>query len=581
MGWSRLRGAVSRWAGTAVPRSPRAWVPGLADLRGYTGPRLRTDLLAGLTVAAVAVPGGLAMGKLAGVSPVAGLYATMLPLVAYALFGSSRQLVVGPDGVLAILTATTIAPLAAGDPVRYAALAAALALITGVIHVLSSLLRLGFMADFLSIPILVGYFNGLALIIIASQLGPMFGVPISAHDFFPIVGEFAAHLDDASGLTALFSAVLLASVLVLKWLAPRFPGSLLAVVAAGVASSVWDLSRHGVAVVGHVNAGLPSLGAPDVSWRDLGRLALPAAGMALVAFGDTIATGRTYATRNGYKVDANRELFALGAANVAAGLSQGIAISSSGSRTALNDASGGMSQIVGLVSAVTALIVATVATPLIAPLPTAALSVVVVAAALGMFDVRGVVRLRRVRTAELGLALVTLVGVLALGVLGGLLVAVALSIGVFVYRSIRPHDAVLGEVEDMDGYHDIESFPAAETVPGLVVYRFDAALFFPNSPFFLDRVRQAVAGAQPPARWVMLNAEAITYVDSTAVQSLRELRAELAKSDIILTIARAKGMVIGVFDATGLTSEVGAENFFPTVGAGVRAYEERVRNGRA
>jgi len=546
-------------------------------LRGFSKARLQTDLLAGLTVAAVAVPGGLAMGKLAGVSPVAGLYATMLPLVAYALFGSSRQLVVGPDGVLAILTATTVAPLAAGQPGRYAALAAALALMIGIIHVLASALRLGFMADFLSIPILLGYFNGLALIIIASQLGPIFGVSISGHEFFPIVGEFVAHLADVSGLTVLFSAVLLALVLVLKRLAPRFPGSLLAVIAAGVASTVFDLSRHGVAVVGDVPAGLPHLGAPNVSFHDLSALALPAAGMALVAFGDTIATGRTYATRNGYEVDANRELFALGTANIAAGFSQAIAISSSGSRTALNDTTGGMSQVVGLVSAVTALVVATVATPLIAPLPTAALSVVVVAAALSMFDVHSIARLRRVRTAELGLALATLVGVLALGVLDGLLVAVALSIGVFVYRSVRPHDAVLGEVENMDGYHDIESFPAAETVPGLVVYRFDASLFFPNSPYFLDRVRHAVAGAEPPAQWLMLNAEAITYIDSTGVQTLRDLRAELADSNITLAIARAKGMVLSVFDATDFTSEVGPENFFPTVGAGVSAYQERVR----
>jgi SulP family sulfate permease len=552
--------------------------PGLAALRGYDRALFRTDLLAGLTVAAVAVPAGLAMGKLAGVSPVAGLYATMLPLVAYALLGSSRQLVVGPDGVLAILTATTVAPLAAGDPARYAALAATLAVMMGVIHVVSSALRLGFMADFLSLPILIGYFNGLALIIIESQLGPMFGISISAHDFFPIIGEFVVEFGDANALTIVFSAVLLALVLVLKRLQPKFPGSLLAVTLAGAASVAFGLSDRGVAVVGTVEAGLPSLGVPPVSLRDLSALALPAAGMALVAFGDTIATGRTYATRNGYQIDANRELLALGTANLASGLSEGIAISSSGSRTALNDASGGKSQVVGLVSAAAVVLVATVATPLIAPLPTAALSVVVVAAALGMFDVRGLLRLRRVRTAELGLALVTLVGVLALGVLGGLLVAIALSIGVFVHRSVRPHDAVLGLVEDLDGYQDIESFPTAETVPGLVVYRFDAALYFPNCPYFLDRVRQAVTTADPPARWVMLNAEAITYVDSTAVQTLRELRSELAQSGVTLTVARAKVMVRAVFDATGFTNEVGAANFFPTVGVGVRAYEARARD---
>jgi SulP family sulfate permease len=575
MRWNRLTGMASRLA-----RPSWAWVPGVANMRGYTKARLRTDLVAGLTVGAVAVPGGLAMGKLAGVSPVAGLYATMLPLVAYALFGSSRQLVVGPDGVLAILTATTVAPLATGEPLRYAALAAALALMMGVVHLVSSALRLGFMADFLSLPILLGYFNGLALIIIASQIGPLFGVSVSAHDFFPIVGEFVAELGEANTLTIVVSAVLLALVLVLKRIKPMFPGSLLAVVVAAVASVVFDLSDRGVAVVGDVEAGLPVLGIPNVSLHDLSTLAIPAAGMALVAFGDTIATGRIYATRNGYTVNANQELLALGTANIAAGFSQAIAVSSSGSRTALNDASRGMSQVVGLVSAVLAFAVATVGTPLIEPLPIDALSVVVVAAALGMFDLRGMLRLRRVRTAELGLALATLVGVLALGVLGGLLVAIVLSIGVFVYRSVRPHDAVLGEVADMDGYQDIEAFPAAETVPGLVVYRFDAALYFPNCPYFLDRARQAVAAADPPARWVMLNAEAITYVDSTAVQTLRELRSELAESGITLTVARAKIMVRNVFDTTGFTGEIGRANFFTTVSAGVRAYEERTGNGR-
>ena len=459
-------GSVKRWIVGVAPSSPWALAPGLQELRGYRRGQLRPDLLAGVTGAAVAVPAGLAMGELAGLSPVAGLYATMLPLVAFALFTSSRHVMVGPDGTLAVLTATTVAPLAAGNAARYAALAAALALMVGLVLLVSAALRLGFMADFLSIPILVGYFNGIALIIIASQLGKVFGLSISVSYFFGVLREFVTEVGQIHWLTAMFSLALLALVLVLKRVAPTFPGSLLAVVIAGVASVTLNLADRGVAVVGDITAGLPSLTAPEVSLDDVRLLAIPAAGLALVAFADTIANARTYAKRNGYGVNANRELAALGAANVAAGFSRALAISASGSRSALNDVAGGTSQVVGLVTALIVAVVAAVATPLIEPVPIAALGVVVIAAVLGMLDFVGVWRLRRVHPAEVGLALATMFGVLILGVLGGLLVAIALSIGVYVYRSIRPHDAILGAVHDVDGYHDIDVFPPPKPCRG-------------------------------------------------------------------------------------------------------------------
>src|SRR5262245_30873188 len=294
-----LVGSAWRWFVSVAPRSPWALAPGLHDLRRYRRGQLRPDLLAGVTGAAVAVPAGLAMGELAGLSPVAGLYATIVPLFAYALFTSSRHVMVGPDGTLSVLTATTVAPLAAGSTTRYAALAAALALMVGLVLIVSAALRLGFMADFLSIPILIGYFNGIAVIIIANQLGKVLGLSISATYFFAILRELVTEAGQIHWWTAMFSLALLALVLVIKRVAPRFPGSLLAVVVAGVASVTLDLQGRGLAVVGNIPAGLPSLTAPDVSLRDLSLLAIPAAGLALIAFADTIANARTYAKLNG------------------------------------------------------------------------------------------------------------------------------------------------------------------------------------------------------------------------------------------------------------------------------------------
>jgi SulP family sulfate permease len=572
---SDLRQPLRAWARSLRRRSAWDLAPGLGNLRGYDHSHLRVDIVVGVTVASVAVPAGLGMGELAGLSPVAGLYATLLPLAAYVLWGSSRQLVVGPEGALAALTAATIAPLAAGDPARYAMLAATLALLIGAILAVSSLLRLGFMADLLGKPVLLGYINGTALLIIASQLGKLFGVPIEADDFFPTLWEVVSEIGDADTGTVVLSAALLALVLGLRAISPRIPGSLVCVAVATAASELFDFSEHGIAVVGPIAGGLPQIAAPDASFGDLTTLALPAAGLALVAFADTVATARSYAARNGYEVDANRELAGLAGANVSAGLTGAFAVSSSGSRTALADASGGTSQVVSLVAAGVVALFAAFATGLVEPLPKAALGVVVVAAALSLFNLGGIWRLRRVRAAETGLAVVALVGVLLFGVLSGLVIAAALSAGVFVYRSIRPHDAVLGSDPDIDGYHDVTRSAAPQTVPGLIVYRFDASIYFPNALYFRDQVRALIAAADPPPRWFMLNAEAVTYVDATAIDMLRDLQAELAEAGIVFAIARAKGMLRDVFASTGLDSVVGAENFHPSVRAGVAAFRER------
>lgn len=549
--------------------------PGIGELRHYDRSGLRVDLVAALSVTAVAVPASLGMASLAGVSPVIGIYGSLLPLAVYALFGSSRQIIVGPEGALSALTAATLAPLAVAQSARYLELAALLALMIGLVLLASSLLGLGFMADFLSKPVLLGYINGTAVLIISSQLGKLFGLTITAQDFPGRIREFVHELPDASWATAALSAALLALAIVIRIYLPRFPGALSVVVIGGLLSVSFDLKAHGIATVGHVAAGLPHISRPHTSFADVRNLALPAVGLALVGFADAIAIGRSFARKRGYEIDANQELAGLAAAQFAAGFSGAMPVGSSGSRTALADESGGRSRVVALAVAGMVAVVAAFAMPLIEWLPQSVLGVVVVAAALGLIDVHGVRMLRKVQDAEFWLAVTAFVGVVVFGVLHGLIVAISISIGVFVYRAVRPHDAVLGKLEDVDGYHDVGRAPTAQTVPGLVVYRFDAAIFFPNALYFREQVLELVARTSPKPRWVMLNAEAVTYVDATAVDMLLELRRTLADDGVLFTIARAKGMLRDIFDSTGVTSAVGSENFFPTVKAGVNAFTSR------
>lgn len=568
---------VTRYVRALVPTRLEDAAPGAALLRQYDRAWLRGDLIAGVTVGVVAVPSALAMAELAGLPVVFGLYGTLFPLALYGLLASSRQHVIGPDATLAALTAVTIGPLAVTggepDPARYAALAAALALVMGAMLFLAGALRLGFVAEFFGKPVLLGYINGVALTVMASQLGKLLGVSIDATDFFPILKEALSELDEASGATVLLSAGLLALGLAVRAYLRAVPAAIVVLVAGLVVAAVVDLESRGVAVVGEVEGGLPPLGLPDVGLSDFVDLLLPASAFALVALADTIATVRTFAQKHGYPIDANRELTALGGANLLGGLTSAFPISSSNSRSAVNDSTGACSQLAVLVAAAVVGIFLLFAMPLIEPLPKAALGVIIVVAALGLINVRSVWRLRHVRPAEVGLAVVAFAGVLIFGVIGGVVVAIALSIGVFLYRSARPHDAVLGEVADVDGYHDVERWGAAQTVPGLVVYRFDAALFFVNAEYFRQRVTALVEGADPSPEWLVVNAEAITYLDATAVDTVRQLHGELAERGVVLCFARLKGRQREIFAETGLTGLIGPDRFFPTVRAAVAEYQ--------
>ncbi|MEV7623823.1 sulfate permease [Actinoplanes sp. NPDC089786] len=546
-------------------------VPGVGVLRAYRRSWLRGDLLAGITVAAYLVPQGMAYAGLAGLPPVAGLWAMLAPLAVYAVLGSSRHLSVGPESTTALMTAAVVAPLAAGDPGRYAGLAAALAVVVGVLFLVAYVARLGFVADLLSRPILVGYLAGVALTMISGQLGKLAGVRVDGDTVPAELWSFAGRLGRMHVPTALLGVAVLALLFLGQWRFPRLPVPLVVVLLATVAVLVFDLRGHGVAVVGEVPRGLPALARPDLG--DFGSLLLPAVGVLVVGYTDTVLTGRAFAERTGEPVDANQELLALGVANVGAGLLRGFPISSSGSRTALGVAGGARTQMYSLVALVCVAAVLLFAGPMLALFPAAALGALVVYAAVRLVDIAGFRRLASFRRTELLLALAALAGVVVFDILTGVLLAVGLSVAEMLHRVARPHDAVLGLVPGLAGMHDVDDFPAARTVPGLLIYRYDSPLFFANAENFRQRALAAVAAETEPVRWFVLNAEANVEVDSTALDALDRLRAELTARGIVFGLARVKQDLRAELDRYGLTGSIGADHIFPTLPTTVAAYE--------
>jgi sulfate permease, SulP family len=440
--------------------------PGLSQLRDYKRAWLRGDVLAGLTVAAYLVPQVMAYATVAGLPPVAGLWATLVPLAVYAVFGSSRQLSVGPESTTALMTATVLAPMASRDPLRYAGLAAAAALLVGAICFLGGLARLGFLAELLSRPVLVGYMTGVAIVMIASQLGKITGAPVSGDEFVQQLRSFAAGINQVHWLTVVLAAAVLVLLLALARWIPRAPGPLIAVLAATVLVATMSLDAKGIHVVGQIPTGLPSPSVPRTSLHDLATLIIPAGGIAIVAFSDNVLTGRVFAARKGGEIDANAELRALGVCNVGAGLTHGFPVSSSGSRTALGDAVGSRTELYSFVTLVLVLVVMLLARGVLAMFPAPALGGLVVYAALRLIDVPEFKRLARFRRSELVLALATTVAVLGLGVLYGVLAAIGLSILDLLRRVARPHDSVLGFVPGVAGMHDVDDYPEAHRCPG-------------------------------------------------------------------------------------------------------------------
>jgi SulP family sulfate permease len=548
--------------------------PGLLRLRSYERSWLRGDVLAGVTVAAYLIPQVMAYAEVAGLPPVVGLWAIMGPLFVYALIGSSRQLSIGPESTTALMTALVVAPLAGGDPARYAALAAALALIVGGLCLLAWLARLGFLADLLSHPVLAGYMAGIAVFMIVSQLTKITGVPVDGESLVSDVGSFLSGLDRMHLPTLVMSAAVLAFLLFGAWLWPKAPVPLVGMLLAAGLVAAFSLQDRGIRVVGEIPAGLPTPGLPGLALEELTALLLPAVGVTIVAYSDNVITARAFAIRNGYHVDANQELLALGTANLSAGVLRGFPVSSSASRTVIADALGNKSQLYSLVALGAVLATLLVGRTVLAAFPSAALGAIVVYAALRLIEVSEFRRIGAFRRSELVLALATTAAVLLLGVLYGVLAAVGLSILNLLRRVARPHDGVLGYVPGLAGMHDIDDYPDATLVPGLVVYRYDAPLCFANAENFRQRALAAVDASPTPVEWFMLNAEANVEIDITAIDTVEELRAELDRRGIVFAMARVKQDMRADLAAAGLVERVGDDRIFPTLPTAVQAYVE-------
>jgi high affinity sulfate transporter 1 len=544
-------------------------VPVAGDLPRYRAPSARRDLAAGVTVAALAVPSAMAYAEVAGVSPVNGLYAVLLPVVAYVLLGSSKQLVVGPEGSVSTVVGAAILPLAVAGSTHAAELASTLALLVAACFGLARLLRLGWIADYFSRPVLIGYIHGVAVILVIGQLGKLLGLSIDAREPLPQLWEEIRELGNTSGLTVSVAAVSLASLFVLRIFLPRLPAALLVVVASIAVSWAVGLHAHGVAIVGAIPSGLPPFAFPSPGLGDVVRLLPAAAGIFLVSFADEILTARSFAGRHNQNVRASQELVAMGAASVAAGFTQGFSIGASGSRTAVNDDMGARSQVAGLVATATVALILLFLTEPVQYLPKAVLGAVIVFAAIGLIEPAAWRALAAIDRVEVAIAAVTAGCVVAFGVLEALVVAVGLSIVDVVRRSAHAHDAVLGWVEGLGRYADVSLHPSAQITPGIVVYRLDDRLFFANARYFRGRIREAVRAAPTPTEWLVFDAEAMTHVDSTGLEAFADITDALRADGITLVVARLRGLVHEQFEQAGLIETIGASRFYPTVRAAV------------
>ncbi|KWH04332.1 transporter [Burkholderia territorii] len=540
-------------------------LPGVALLANYRRAWLSRDLYAGLALSAVLVPVGMSYAEAAGLPAITGLYASIAALLAYALLGPSRILVLGPDSALAALIAGAIAPLAAHDPQRAIALSGALALSAGAICILLGALGLGFVTDLLSRPIQYGYLNGIAIALVAGRLPELFGMPVSGSDVFSSVTRVAhAFVDGRFSIAAgLLGIAVLAAIFVIKRVTPRAPAILIAVLAAMLVARLPPL--HGVATIGALPAGMPVPRLPSVSLADLGALASGAFAVALVSFADISMLSRALSARAGDAPDRNQELIALGAANLLAGVTQGCAVSSSASRTPVAIAAGAQSQVTNVVAAACIAMLLVAAPMLLTFVPRTALAAVVIYAAFGIADVRSVVRLYRMRRGECLISMLCFAGVIALGVVPGILVASALSLLSFVWRAWHPYDAVLGRLTGVRGYHDIARHPDAVQTPGLVLFRWDAPLFYANVEIFCEHLDAAIAQAAGPITRIVVAAEPVTDIDVSAADRLVALHAELEARGIAMNFAEMKGPVKDRLRAYGLFDTFGAASFFPTV----------------
>ena len=553
------------------------WLPGLRTLRQYELSWLRRDVTAGLVMTTMLVPVGIAYAEASGIPGINGLYATIVPLLAYAVFGPSRILVLGPDSALAPVILAVVLPISGGDPERAVSVAGMMAIVSGVVCVAAGLSRLGFITELLSKPIRYGYMNGIAITVMLSQIPKLLGFSVDAagplRQALGIVENVSAgHTNIAAFGIGGFT---LALILVLKrW--PRVPGMLIGVVLATVLTAVFDLaSRSGISVLGPLPQGLPGPRLPLASTDNLSAILMGSVAVALVSFADTSVLSRTYAARLRTSVDSNQEMAALGIANLAAGFFQGMPISSSSSRTPVAEAAGARTQLTGVVGALAIALLLTLAPDLLQYLPQTALAAVVISSAIGLFEVSDLRRIYRIQRWEFWLSMTCFAGVAVFGAIPGIAFAIVIAVIEFLWDGWRPHSAVLGRVDGLKGYHDITRYPDARRIPGLVLFRWDAPLFFANAEWFHERVLAAVAGSPTPVRWLVVAAEPVTSVDVTAADMICELDDALRATDVDLVFAEMKDPVKDKLKRFGLYTRLGEDSFFATVGEAVNAYLER------
>lgn len=550
------------------------YLPGLQTLRQYKAAWLGHDIVAGVVLATILVPVGIAYAQASGLPGIYGLYATIIPLLVYSLFGPSRILVMGPDSSLAAIILGTVLPLSAGNPGRAVALAGMMAVVSGAICILAGMLRLGFVTELLSKPIRYGYMNGIALTVLISQFPKLLGISIDSEG--PLKHVWAIGEAIVGGKVNWTAFIVGAGTLVLILLlknSKRVPGILIAVVVATAGVGMFGLAESAaLSVLGPIPQGLPAFSVPWVTYDDIVPILIGGGAVALVSFADTSVLSRAYAARIGTHVDANQEMIGLGAANLAAGFFQGFPISSSSSRTPVAEAAGARTQLTGIVGALTVALLLLIAPNLLQNLPTTALAAVVIASAIGLFEVTDLLRIYRIQRWEFWLSIVCFVGVAVLGAIPGIGLAIIIAIAEFLWDGWRPHFAVLGRAAGVKGYHDITRYPDARRIPGLVLFRWDAPLFFANGELFKECILNAVETSPTPVSWVVVAAEPVTSVDVTAADSLAELDEGLQASGINLCFAELKDPVKDKLKRFGLFKQFGENDFFPTVGSAVSAY---------
>ena len=551
------------------------YLPGLENLTRYNRDWFRYDLVAGVVVFAVLIPSNLAYGELAGFTPVVGLYAGFVAMLVYSMFSSSRQIIVGPESTTAILMATAVAPLAMGDYARYTIIAAAIAIIIGIICLLAGRFKLGFVSDFFSKPILTGYITGTSLIVVISQISKFFGISLSSDDIYLKVIEILTKLDQTHVITLVFGIITLSILILFRRFAPQLPGPLIVIIGAILVSSVLHLSEYGVAVVGEITSGLPAFQIPIISFSDFQTIFPASIAISIILFTDGTLAARVFAKKNHYTLDSNKELIAFGAANVCTGLFQAFPVGASQTKSAVNNSSGNKSQLSGIIAAGLVILFLLFCTSILQNLPMVALGAIIVMAGVSLIDIQEFKSIYHARRSEFYLAILTLIGVLVFGLIQGVALAVGFSLLEFIKRVYHPHTSILGIHEGVDGFHGIGTDDESNFFPGLLVYRFDAPLFFANAAFFVTDLRKIITDSNELIRYLLLDASAIPDIDSSAADTFKEILEELNEQGIMLGIAGANSTLLNMMQKTGIEELIGKDKIFPTIRAGIISFGER------